>query len=111
MVLRQITKAVKAVKNPVKTAKAIDKGISKAKNVAIKVNDAVMNKATKRYDKAINTYTSAVKDEKSAKWPARKYVTWKRADAANKMVKKEWARWTATNNTYEMIDSKLRGRK
>jgi hypothetical protein len=26
------------------------------------------------------------------------------------MVKKEWARWTATKNTYDKIDSKLRGR-
>lgn len=111
MVLRQITKAVKAVKNPVKTAKAIDRGISKAKNVAIKVNDAVMNKATKRYDKSIDNYLSAVKAEKRAKWPAEKYVTSKRADIASKREDREWKRWVATKNTYDKIDSKLRGKK
>ena len=103
----------KATRNdmPVKIARTIDKGISKAKNVASKVNEAVMNKATKRYDKAINSYTSAVKAEKRAKWPAEKYVTTKRADVASRRVDREWDRWVATKNTYDKISNKLKGRK
>jgi hypothetical protein len=62
-----VTKKTTRNDMPVKIARTIDKGISKAKNVASKVNEAVMNKANKRYDKSIDNYLSAVKAEKRAK--------------------------------------------
>jgi len=75
MVMRGIVKAAKAVSNPAKTARTIDKGISKAVNVGKKINNAVDTKSLQRYRAADTKAQNAVKAYKASKWPMEKAVT------------------------------------
>ena len=84
--MRWIVKAaVKAAKNPTKTARAIDSGIKKAAKVWLKINNAVDERSYKNYKAAATKADKAVGAYNKARWPVERAVL-KRA--ANKAVAK-----------------------
>ena len=110
MVLRQITKAVKAAKNPVKTARAVDKVISKAANVAKKINNAASKRSEEKYYKSVEKMNRAEKAYAKAAaygWPAEYKVAKREYEKAKANRAKDATRDRKVYDTYKKVNKHL----